>query len=300
MRTQKQTYEALKAAVESLYQFPIQWKKPRQAISCVFELNPKGLLHLFAVEFVEGGMALEAMVFAEDVFGCGWGGGGGRRDELGELLEVEEPAKECEVGGGGGDGSWETSCCSSAGGGRRKRRLMRSVKNREEAESQRMAHIAVELNRRRQMNEYLAVLRSLTPASDAHKKRLGKQQQADAAGIASAFTSLFSFPQYATYSPAGCEMENRAGTGNIEVTMAESHASLKVLARRQPRQLLKLAAGLQSLCLAPLHLNVTSAGEMAMYSFSLKVEDDERRCMSAEEIATAVHQMLRTIQEEAN
>ncbi|KAL6838890.1 hypothetical protein ACP4OV_031326 [Aristida adscensionis] len=47
---------------------------------------------------------------------------------------------------------------------RRKRRRRGSVKNREDAESQRVTHIAVERNRRRQMSEYLAALRSLMPA----------------------------------------------------------------------------------------------------------------------------------------
>ncbi|WVZ99756.1 hypothetical protein U9M48_045011 [Paspalum notatum var. saurae] len=50
-----------------------------------------------------------------------------------------------------------------SGGGRRKR--PRTVKTSEEVESQRMTHIAVERNRRRQMNEYLRILRSLMPGS---------------------------------------------------------------------------------------------------------------------------------------
>lgn len=49
--------------------------------------------------------------------------------------------------------------------GRRKRRRTKSAKNQEDIENQRMTHIAVERNRRKQMNEYLAVLRSLMPPS---------------------------------------------------------------------------------------------------------------------------------------
>lgn len=52
---------------------------------------------------------------------------------------------------------------------RRKRRRTRSNKNKEEIENQRMTHIAVERNRRKQMNEYLAVLRSLMPSSYAQR-----------------------------------------------------------------------------------------------------------------------------------
>uniref|UniRef100_A0ACD5U2X3 Uncharacterized protein n=1 Tax=Avena sativa TaxID=4498 RepID=A0ACD5U2X3_AVESA len=51
----------------------------------------------------------------------------------------------------------------AAKSGRRKR--PRSTKTSEEVESQRMTHIAVERNRRRQMNDYLRVLRSLMPGS---------------------------------------------------------------------------------------------------------------------------------------
>ena len=55
---------------------------------------------------------------------------------------------------------------------RRKRRRTKVAKNKEEMETQRMTHIAVERNRRRQMNEYLAVLRSLMPPSYAHRVRV--------------------------------------------------------------------------------------------------------------------------------
>jgi hypothetical protein len=56
-------------------------------------------------------------------------------------------------------------------GRRKRRRRARICRNREDTESQRMTHIAVERNRRRQMNEYLAELRSLMPESYAHRVR---------------------------------------------------------------------------------------------------------------------------------
>lgn len=55
--------------------------------------------------------------------------------------------------------------------GRRKRRRTKCTKNEEEIAIQRMTHIAVERNRRRQMNDYLAVLRSLMPPSYAQRVR---------------------------------------------------------------------------------------------------------------------------------
>ncbi|CAL1354469.1 unnamed protein product [Linum trigynum] len=47
----------------------------------------------------------------------------------------------------------------------KRKRAPRSIKTSEEVESQRMTHIAVERNRRKQMNEHLRVLRSLMPGS---------------------------------------------------------------------------------------------------------------------------------------
>lgn len=52
---------------------------------------------------------------------------------------------------------------------RRKRKRTRPSKNKEEVESQRMTHIAVERNRRRQMNDHLNVLKSLMPSSYIHR-----------------------------------------------------------------------------------------------------------------------------------
>ncbi|CAL5069683.1 unnamed protein product [Urochloa decumbens] len=54
-------------------------------------------------------------------------------------------------------------------GRRKRRRRQRTVKSAADAECQRITHIAVERNRRRQMNEYLAALRSLMPDSYVHR-----------------------------------------------------------------------------------------------------------------------------------
>lgn len=48
---------------------------------------------------------------------------------------------------------------------KKKRKRTRPFKNSEEVESQRMTHIAVERNRRKQMNAHLTALRSLMPSS---------------------------------------------------------------------------------------------------------------------------------------
>lgn len=59
----------------------------------------------------------------------------------------------------------QAAAANATSTGRRKRRRTRSIKNKEEVENQRMTHIAVERNRRRQMNDYLSVLRSMMPPS---------------------------------------------------------------------------------------------------------------------------------------
>ncbi|CAH8334726.1 unnamed protein product [Eruca vesicaria subsp. sativa] len=210
-----------------------------------------------------------------------------------------------------------------AGGvGRRKRRRMKSSKNKEEIENQRMTHIAVERNRRKQMNEYLAVLRSLMPPSYAQRgdqasivggainylkelehylqslepplKTTGASTAADSS--LGPFSEFFAFPQY---SSQPCSSSVAEGMAEIEVTMVESHASVKILAKKRPKQLLKLAASIQNLKLTILHLNVTTHDESVLYTISLKVEEGSQ-LNTVEDIAAAMNQILMRIDEESS
>ncbi|XP_038990143.1 transcription factor bHLH94-like [Phoenix dactylifera] len=298
--------------------------------------------------------------------GGAWSYGFGGREGKGVVLECK---MDGGVGGGvrqdqgrgvvdGVHGNWDSSCSSlmqnleewhvnssppsetgaqeMAVRGRRKRRRTRSFKNKEEVENQRMTHIAVERNRRKQMNEYLSVIRSLMPPSYAQRgdqasiiggainyvkeleqllQSLEVQKRLKQRSDTVPFADFFTFPQYsscssqsgnstATAAAANTntpEMmaENRSAIADIEVMMVDSHANLKVLSRRRPKQLLKLVVGLQNLQLTTLHLNVTTIDQMVLYSFSLKVEDD-CQYTSVDEIATAVHQMVGKIQEESD
>ncbi|KAG7651424.1 Transcription factor bHLH96 [Arabidopsis thaliana] len=219
----------------------------------------------------------------------------------------------------------------AAGGGRRKRRRTRSSKNKEEIENQRMTHIAVERNRRKQMNEYLAVLRSLMPPSYAQRgdqasivggainylKELEHhlqsmeppvktatedtgaghdQTKTTSASSSGPFSDFFAFPQYSNRPTSAAAAE---GMAEIEVTMVESHASLKILAKKRPRQLLKLVSSIQSLRLTLLHLNVTTRDDSVLYSISVKVEEGSQ-LNTVEDIAAAVNQILRRIEEESS
>lgn len=77
---------------------------------------------------------------------------------------------------------------------------------------------------------------------------------------------------------AGCTVPADAGDHNrsasladVDVTLVDSHANLKVLSLRRPQQLLQMVTGLQGLRLTTLHLNVTTTvNQMVFYSFSLK------------------------------
>ncbi|XP_010273153.1 PREDICTED: transcription factor bHLH94-like [Nelumbo nucifera] len=219
--------------------------------------------------------------------------------------------------------------------GRKKRRRRPKVcKNKEEAETQRMTHIAVERNRRKQMNEHLAVLRSLMPESYIQRgdqasivggaiefvkeleqllqflevqKRLLQQKGPLKSSSSNnsinffppPFSQFFTYPQYSwCQAPREYPQENRSSVADIEVTLIETHANLRVLTQRRPRQLLKMVLGFQTLRLTILHLNVSTLDSFVLYSFSVKVEEG-CHLTSVDDIASAVHHMLRMINDEA-
>lgn len=69
------------------------------------------------------------------------------------------------TGGGGGEKNRENKNVATKEVKINTRKRARTIKTREEVESQRMTHIVVERNRRKQMNEHLRVIRSLLPGS---------------------------------------------------------------------------------------------------------------------------------------
>ncbi|GMY29737.1 transcription factor bHLH71-like [Fagus crenata] len=227
-------------------------------------------------------------------------------------------------------------------GRKKRRRKPRVCKNKEEAETQRMTHIAVERNRRKQMNEHLSVLRSLMPESyvqrgdqasivggaiefvkelehllqslEAQKLQLVQPGAVGVGGlnedttttttskllaVQPPFAQFFVYPQY-TWSqiPNKYTSKTKAAIADIEVTLIETHANLRILWRRSPRQHSKLVAGFQTLHLSILHLNVTTMDTLVLYSISAKVEEG-CQLTSVDDIAAAVHHMLRIIEEEA-
>lgn len=59
---------------------------------------------------------------------------------------------------------------------------------------------------------------------------------------------------------------------NVDVTMIDSHANIRILLPKKRGQLMRIVAGFQALGLTVQHLNVTALEDpMVLYSFSAKV-----------------------------
>ncbi|CAK9173404.1 unnamed protein product [Ilex paraguariensis] len=224
--------------------------------------------------------------------------------------------KPQELGCGSNGCSSNTQGCGSVGletterrrslavqGRKKRKRRPRACKNKEEAETQRMTHITVERNRRKQMNEHLAVLRSLMPESyvprgdqastvggaieyvkelEHHLQSLEAQKflllqggrtlnEAAAAVLAPPFSQFFVYPQYiSSQNPSKYTSKSKAAMADIQVTMIETHANIRILSQRRVRQLSRMVAGFHTLYLSILHLNVTTLDPLVLYSISAK------------------------------
>ncbi|KAJ3675669.1 hypothetical protein LUZ60_004711 [Juncus effusus] len=254
---------------------------------------------------------------------------------MGTNLETQEEIRpEAGIGVGAGTGTGPGGTVK----GRRKR--PRTAKTTEEVESQRMTHIAVERNRRRQMNEYLRVLRALMPGSYVQRG-----DQASIIGGAIEFVRELEqliqclesqkrrrlmdsnpqnilpvpnqqpqiqpqqqIPLYPSYSgdsnpklvdldPNGSPMaqeetaENKSCIADIEVKILGFDGFIKILTRRRPSQLVRIASALEEeMQFAIMHTNVTTIDQTVLYSFTVKIADEMR--YTAEEIANSIHQMF--------
>ncbi|KAI3469155.1 hypothetical protein Pfo_025818 [Paulownia fortunei] len=201
----------------------------------------------------------------------------------------------------------EPTSLAAVQGRKKRRRRPKVCKNREEAETQRMTHIAVERNRRKQMNEHLAVLRSLMPESyvqrgdqasivggaieyvkelehilqtlEAKKFALLKKDNnrtnndhhyTSSEDNKQPFAQFFAYPQFSC-SKNKYTSQSKAAIADIEVTFIETHASIRILSPRRVRHLSKIVAAFQSVFLSVLHLNLTTLDSHVLYSISAKV-----------------------------
>ncbi|CAN7046485.1 hypothetical protein IGI04_008687 [Brassica rapa subsp. trilocularis] len=203
---------------------------------------------------------------------------------------------------------------------KRKRRRTRSEQKIEEKENQRMNHIAVERNRRRQMNHFLSILKAMMPLFYSRRSDqasiiegtinyLKKQEQLLQSFEAqlkptkpnqsiNILSNFFNFPQYSTATACASSRHHHNGlavVANVEVTMVEMHANIKVLTKTRRRLLFKMINEFDSLGLTIFHLNLTTSSNMSLFTFSVKVDEDCRLTTTANEIADAVHEVVSRI-----
>lgn len=126
---------------------------------------------------------------------------------------------------------------------------------------------------------FVKELEQLLQSMEAQKRNTIQLLKADDNGVSSPFADFFTFPQYSTrasqsnnFAPDH-DSSMTENVADIEVNMAESHANIKILTKKRPRQLLKMVASFQNLRLSVLHLNVSTVDQMVLYSVSVKVSD---------------------------
>ncbi|GLT78426.1 hypothetical protein SLA2020_499630 [Shorea laevis] len=181
-----------------------------------------------------------------------------------------------------------------------------------------MSHITVERNRRRQMNEHLKVLRSLTPCF-----YIKRGDQASIIGgviefikeLHQVLQALESKKQRKSLSPSpgpspravqvqlppiqpdipfGFEAGGELGAccnssmADVEAKLSGSNVILKIVSRRIPGQVLKIISVLEGLCFEVLHLNISSMEDTVLYSFVVKIGLECK--LSLEELAVEVQQ----------
>ncbi|KAL6526653.1 hypothetical protein OROGR_015743 [Orobanche gracilis] len=182
-----------------------------------------------------------------------------------------------------------------------KRKRPRSRKTSEQVESQRMTHISVERNRRKQMNEHLHVLKSLMPTSYVRRG-----DQASRIGGAIEFVReleqlvqcLESQKRRRVYgdSPIGDNSlvgyDQNGLLGDVEVkVIGVDGLMIKILSRTRPGQLIRTIAAIEDLKLNIIHATVTTIEQNVLYFFKVKMNGEALR-FTAEDVANSTQQIL--------
>nr|CAD1821818.1 unnamed protein product [Ananas comosus var. bracteatus] len=167
-----------------------------------------------------------------------------------------------------------------------------------------MSHIAVERNRRRQMNEHLKVLRSLTPSfyikrGDQasiiggaiefikelhlvlHSLEAKKKRKSLSPSPTPSPRSLLHFnPSPPITNNSSHDSENivkqlgaccNSPVADVEAKISGSNVLLRTLSKRVPGHVVKIITLLEKLDFEILHLNISSMEDTVLYSFVIKV-----------------------------
>ncbi|EEF45323.1 transcription factor MUTE [Ricinus communis] len=183
-----------------------------------------------------------------------------------------------------------------------------------------MSHIAVERNRRRQMNEHLKVLRSLTPcfyikrgdqasiiggviefikelhqvlqALESKKRRKSLSPSPGPSPSPRPLQLITLQPDH--HTPFGQENVKEltaccnSSVADVEAKISGSNVILKVISKRIPGQTVRIINVLERLSFEVLHLNISSMEDTVLYSFVVKIGLECR--LSVEELALEVQQ----------
>ncbi|MED6143857.1 hypothetical protein PIB30_009933 [Stylosanthes scabra] len=186
-----------------------------------------------------------------------------------------------------------------------------------------MSHIAVERNRRRQMNEHLKVLRSLTPSfyikrgdqasiiggviefikelhqvlqaleSQKRRKSLSPSPGPSPKALQPAFHQHDSPPSGiggGSFKELGASCNS--SVADVEVKISGSNVILRVISHRIPGQVAKIIGVLEALSFEVLHLNISSMEDTVLYHFVVKIGLECE--LSLEELAMEVQQSFCT------
>nr|GMD93538.1 transcription factor MUTE [Ipomoea batatas] len=181
-----------------------------------------------------------------------------------------------------------------------------------------MSHIAVERNRRRQMNEHLKILRSLTPCF-----YIKRGDQASIIGGVVEFIkelhqveqSLEAKKRRKSLSPSPVPSPRLPETplflnnnnlnsfkevgaccnspvADVEARISGTNVILRTVSRRIPGQIVRIITVLERLSFEILHLNISSMEDTVLYSFVVKIGLECQ--LSVEDLALEVQQSFRS------
>ncbi|KAK6117233.1 hypothetical protein DH2020_048998 [Rehmannia glutinosa] len=186
-----------------------------------------------------------------------------------------------------------------------------------------MSHIHVERNRRRQMNEHLKVLRSLTPcfyikrgdqasiiggviefikelhqvvqSLEAKKRRksLSPTSPAPSPRQFQLSPQLPDSPLIGTIHDTNFKELGaccNSPVADVEAKISGSNVLLRTISRRIPGQIVRIISVLEKLSFEILHLNISSMEDTVLYSFVIKVCIGLECQVSVEELALEVQQ----------
>ncbi|KAG6423013.1 hypothetical protein SASPL_113396 [Salvia splendens] len=186
-----------------------------------------------------------------------------------------------------------------------KRKRAKASKTSEEVERQRMTHIAVERNRRKQMNEHLQMLRSLMPAYYVHRG-----DQASIVGGAIEFVRelqqllqcLESVHHHhheqqppplilpPTLDHHDQTAESKSWLAEVEVRLSGLFGMIKILSGRRRGQITKNISAVECLHLQILQTHITTIEQLVVCSFSVKMSIEAM--LTAEDVANSIQQIL--------